>query len=437
MRTLLRVILSTLCLINIGSINLAQQDLKISKIEFEGLQRLSAEEVTATAGLKTGDRFDVTALDAAAQRLADSGLFKSVAYHTKADRDLITITFQVEEVKASDSRVVFDNFIWFSDSELIAAVKRDVPSFNGSAPDNGDIVERITKSLQRFLHEHQIEATVNYMASQDAPTSASQDHVFSVTGVPMPICSIHFPGANNIPETTLLESSKPLVGSDYSNKFVSLFASNSLIPLYRQHGQLKAVFAPPTAKPEASATCHSGVDLTLAVDEGPVYKWEKAEWTGNSALTTTSLDGALGMRPGDIADGVKIERATREISKAYGAKGYLMAHWQTHPILDDAAQKVTYKFVITEGPQFHMGKVFTKGLSVIDAKALTDGWELKPGSVYDEEYATEFSRKQIGALLRNLFAQRRAEGKPVANVRLLKNLNKDNATVDVTFELSN
>src|SRR5215510_4059105 len=121
-----------------------QQNFTIAKIEFEGLNRLSLDEMIATTELKVGQQFQLSALDAAAQRLVDSGFFKNVAYRTRPNRDQITITFIVEESKVTTSRVIFDNFIWFSDTELIAAVRREVPSFSGTAPDNGDTVERIT-----------------------------------------------------------------------------------------------------------------------------------------------------------------------------------------------------------------------------------------------------------------------------------------------------
>src|SRR5262245_15754818 len=248
-----------------------QQSFKIAKIEFEGLTTASLSETVESTGLKTGQTFDVAAVDAAAQRLVDSGLFKSVGYKTHATRDQMTITFQVVEAKVEISRVLFDNFIWFSDADLIAAVRRDVPTFDGTAPDNGDIVDRIKRALRTFLHENHIEADVSYMLSQDSLGSTSvQEHIFTVTDIQLPICTLHFPGAKNVPEQRLIVSSKPLVGGDYSNKFVTLFAANNLISIYRELGQLKATFAPPQGKPEKSATCLSGVEVTIPIYEGEV-----------------------------------------------------------------------------------------------------------------------------------------------------------------------
>ena len=374
----------------------AQQTFKIAKIEFEGLSRQSADETLATTGLKIGDVFNEDATDAAAQRLIDSGLFKNVGYKTTVVKDQMTIVFRVEETKVTNSRVIFDNFIWFTDTELIAAVQREIPSFNGSAPDNGDIVERVTKALQRFLHENKIEATVNYMASQDSLSSTTQEHVFSVIGVPMPICSIHFTGVSNVTEATLLEASKPLFGNDYSHKFVTLFATNKLLPIYRERGLLKATFAPPAAKVEESANCKFGVDLAVAVDEGSIYKWNKAEWSGISALPAAELDTAIGMTAGQTADGLKIDKMPALIQRAYGRKGYLTVRSRPQPHFDDAAKTVSYKVDVVEGSQFRMGKLVLKGFPADAARTFADIWKLKPGDVFDEEYFREFTSKSYG-----------------------------------------
>ncbi len=415
-----------------------QQTFKIAKIEFEGLSTASLPETLESTGLKLGQTFDVAAVDAAAQRLVDSGLFKSVAYKTRVTRDQMTITFQVVEAKVEISRVLFDNFIWFSDADLIAAVRRDVPTFDGTAPDNGDIVDRIKRALRTFLHENHIEADVSYMLSQDSVgINSIQEHIFTVTDIQLPICSLHFPGATNVPEQKLIASSKPLVGGEYSTKFVSLFAANSLLPIYKELGQLKAAFAPPQGKPEKSATCLSGVDVTVPVYEGEVYKWDKAEWSGTSALTATELNSVLGMKPGEVANGVKIDKATQEIQKAYGRKGHLIVRIKGTPEFNDTAQTVVFKMDVHEGPQFRMGKLMAKGFSDSATKAIIEQWQMKQGDVFDDGYAYEFARKQMGDILRGLFQERQAQGKPVPNIKWSKDINRVDSTVNVEVELTN
>lgn len=436
-RQLLRRALLLFVLLMTASHATAQQNFKIHKIHFEGLDRLSTEEMINTTGLKIGEPFSLPALDAAAQRLVNSGLFKNVAYRTRASKDQITITFQVEEARVSSSRVIFDNFIWFTDPELIGAVQRDLPSFSGTAPDNGDTVQRIVKALQRFLHEHKIEATVTHMVSQDSPESPIQEHVFTVNDVPMPICSIHFPGAKNIAEEKLIESSKALRGNEYSRKFVSLFAVNNLIPLYRELGQLKAAFSPPLPKPEATATCKSGVDLTIPVDEGYVYKWDRAEWTGNKALTAQELNALLGMQAGQPANGVKLDQASAGVQKAYGRKGFVLVKVKSTPEFEEQTQRVVYRMDVVEGPQFRMGRLSTRGFSETETKQINARWELKTGEIFDQGYSMEFSKKDLGEILSDKTLQRRAQGKPAPNVKWGSRIDRQTLTVDVTLELTN
>ncbi len=433
-----RTAISTIALLVFATLTVAaQQTFKIAKIEFEGLNRLSLQEMISKTEMKVGQQFELSNLDAAAQRLVDSGLFKNVAYKTKPSKDQITITFIVEEAQVATSKVVFDNFIWFSDTELIAAVQRDFPSFTGNAPDNGDTVDRITKSLQRFLHENKLEATVSYMASQDSLGSSTQEHVFSVTGIPMPICTLHFPGANNITEAKLIESSKSLIGADYSHKFVSIFSKSTLFPMYREVGQLKAEFSPPLAKPEESATCKMGVDLTIPVAEGLIYKFGKADWIGSKTLTTQELDSVLAMQSAQPANGIKLDKAVADIQKAYGRKGHLMASVRSVPTFDDAAQTVNYQMSVSEGPQFRMGRFITKGFTEAQDKMLHDRWGLKPGDVFDQGYSVEFSQKQINELMRSIFMERRAQGKPAPNIKWDNQTDRNALTVDVVLSLSN
>jgi len=316
-------------------------------------------------------------------------------------------------------------------------VKRDLPSFSGTAPDNGDTTERIVKSLQRFLHENKIEATVTYMVSQDAVGSQVQEHVFSVNGAPMPICSLHFPGAKNIEETKLIEGAKELKGNEYSRKFVSSFAASNLLAFYREVGQLKATFAPPLAKPEATANCKSGVDLTIPVDEGAIYKWDRAEWSGNKVLTAEELNPLLGMSAGQPANGVKLDNAPKEIKKAYGRKGHLLARVTSQPEFDDAAQTVVYKMNVVEGPEFRMGQFITRGFSETETKELKSRWALKTGDVFDDGYSDEFSKKHFREVLVNNVLRRQAEGKPPPNLKWGSKVNREALTVDVTLELAN
>ena len=183
---------------------------RIARIEIEGLQRVSADEVITTSGLKTGAPFSITSLDTAAQKLVDSGLFTKVGYRTTTKGNLVTIVFQVVESKGGSSPVVYDNFVGFTNDELTAAIRRDVPEFNGTAPNAGTMTDRIRQALQNLLKERQIEGTVEYSPSQIG------EHLYTIAGVRTRICKLTFPGATNVPEEKLVIRSRQLLEDVYS-----------------------------------------------------------------------------------------------------------------------------------------------------------------------------------------------------------------------------
>ena len=413
----------------------AQGGRVIGRIEFEGLKQITPAEALATSGLKADQPFKVEEVDAAAQRLLDSGIFKQLGYRTRTVGNKVTITFQVEEARSGDSPVVFDNFIWFNEEQLLEAVRKEVPSFAGRAPNVGKMPEAITRALQQLLTEHKLPGAVEYIASADL-SGRILGHVFSVTGVKMPICTFHFPGSQNVAEAKLATVSKEeLADTDYSSELLRAFAGVKLFAIYREQGQLRAKFATLVAKPDP--TCKNGVDVTIPVAEGLIYNWGQPEWSGANALTGDQLNEMLGMKQGDVADGLKFDKGVMAVMKAYGRQGYLDTQVQPAPEFDDSAQKVTYKIEVREGPQYHMGSLSFKGLTERDAKALRDAWQLRRGEVFDEGYVLEdFFKKDAGNALRSLFEERRAVGKSPPRIETKLTTNKESLTVDVTLELA-
>ena len=407
----------------------AQSARKIARIETEGLQALTAETVIATSGLKVGDTFTVEAVDAAAERLVKSGLFKRVAYRTRNAGGNVTITFQLEEVKGQSSPVVFDNFIWFTDEELAAAIKREVPSFNGSAPDAGNTNEAIKQALQNLLTERKLPGQVEYNLTE-------HEHLFRVEGVPMTVCTLHFPGAQSVPEQKLIEVTRSSMDRQYSRQSANTFPKYGLYPIYRELGYLRATFGSPVAKPESNENCE-GVDLTIPVNEGAVYSWARADWSGNKVLSPQELDAALGMKPGEVANGKKFDKGLNEVKKAYGKHGHIQADMNPTPEFDDAGTKVTFKIAVNEGPQYRMGTVEFKGFTPVDAALLAEKWTLKSGDVYDQSYAAHFFRVDADEILSRLAKERQSQGKPLPNLSTQEKPNRQTLTVDLTIEVKN
>jgi outer membrane protein assembly factor BamA len=424
----------SLTVLMIASASHGQQpkELHLSKIEVVGLQRLKPKEVITASGLEIGQVVDNSVIDAAAQKLVDSGLFKKLGYHVHSTGDQVVVTFQVEEaIKALP--VSFDNFVWFNEGEIFTAIRRDVPYFVGTVPENGDTASKVAASLQRLLNERKIPGQVEFAPYADE-ASGKQEILFRVKGAKVPVCSISFPGAAAISEADLARTAQPLIKTDYSRKDLSQFGPYTLFPLYRRIGHLAVKFEEPTVKLDENAPepCANGAEVTIPVDEGSAYSWDKAEWTGNQVLPAAELTTALGMKSGEIADGLKIDKGVQAVHKAYARKGYLAANVKQAFTFDDATQRVTDQFTVNEGPQFHMGNLVVNGLSDDDSRRLKERWRLAAGAVFDQDYLDNFMKTDVKDFLNQSAV---LSGLPLKiGVELKPDMHKQTADVIITFK---
>ena len=275
-----------------------------------------------------------------------------------------------------------------------------MPSFDGTAPETDGAVASITRALTQLLAERKIPAQVEYISSASvAGTNAK--HIFSVGGMRIPICAVQYPGAAALAETELVSNSKPVMHADYSQEFMQGFADGTLKPLYRQRGHLRVNFKQPraTAAPDTEK-CKNGANVTVPVEEGPAYTWERAAWEGNAALSASELDAAFGMKTGELADGLKIDKSLLAVAKAYGQRGYLFLSLKPEAEFADATRRVTYRISVREGDQFRMGTLNLTGLSAADTNRLKALWKLQPGDVYDAYYSDEFMKQALPQIWR-------------------------------------
>jgi outer membrane protein insertion porin family len=366
-----------------------KKTLQLAHIEFEGLKRYGKEQLVEASGLKPGQTVNESALDEAANKLLQTGFFTNLSYRVHAANNQATVTFVVEEKADKGAPVVFENFVWFSDAELHDAIRREIPSYDGTALETGNMTDSIKAVLQRLLKEKNIAGEVEYLPSTDE-SGGSAEHLFTIKGIKIPICEVSFTGAAGITESELKANSKSIFNEDYGHHFVVGFANSALRNMYRQRGYLRAKFHEAPVKLLASPACKDGVAVTLVAEEGLQYSWEKAVWSENKALSAEELDAAFGMKTGEIASSTRIDKGLHLVEEAYGKKGYIQAYMRPQADYDDANKRVTYSFTAVEGAQYRMGTLSFAGIPESLANHLRTKWRLEAGAAYDASYVDDF-----------------------------------------------
>jgi outer membrane protein assembly factor BamA len=377
----------------------APAEFQLGAVSVTGVSRYTPAEVTRLSALRAGQPVRPSDLDDTVKHMAATGLFASLKYRYATSGNRLDVTFDIEEPPWS-MPVVFDNFVWLRDEELLAAVTQNVPTFDGTLPVNSEVTSYVTSVLQHILDERHIQGRVEFALHNSQATGKSQ-YLFSVKGAAVGVCALRVTGASVIPESQLVEAAAELTRRDYSRLYVTEFANGTLRTMYQQRGYWRAEFRDAIATIGTGPDACAGVSVTLRVDEGAPYMWDRAEWRGISAMTTKELDAALGLKPGDVADVTKIETGLRQVRGAYRHLGYMQQRSTMMPRLDDATRRLVLDVTVDEGPQFRLGELTITGMDDQDADALRKKWTLEAGAIYDDSYVQQF-RKENGTKTRRL-----------------------------------
>ena len=376
--------------------HLPASDRQLISVTVSGTKRYSDNDIVAASGLQLGTTVVEDDLKKAARRLGDLGVFTDVAYNYSYSSAGTTLVLQVTDVEKFVP-VRFEDFVWFSDAELLQRIKERAPMFNGELPLSGNLSDRVSDVLQALLVENAIPGNVEYerAGKSNGPVDSV---VYRVSEVLIQIRNVEFSGANEAELPALKDAAKRVFDREYSRSVLSALVEHQLLPVYYARGFLKAAFGEPQPKvvKKPGADSEDGprnltiVDVTFPVTPGRSYKIKALEWSGNQVLTTDVLRKMVRAQPGDAANLVRIGDNLKEIQTLYGSRGYVTAAIKPETELDDADGTTVIRLNVKEGFEYHMGELEFRGLDNSLTAKLRNAWKIRPGEVYDATYLSQY-----------------------------------------------
>jgi outer membrane protein insertion porin family len=359
-----------------------------------GSKRFSSSQVVALSGLHAGEPVTLQDLQNAANRLAQLGLFSEVRYRYASEGPNVSLDFEVAD--APSFPITFDNFPWFTDKEIVQALEAALPAYDGMAPQDGAYLDQVSQALAHLVATRHVQGTIEHRLVRD-PLSDQMLMQFRVAGPSLPVARVQFSDPLATQDQHVRDRLSDLVGKPFSRFTVELFALEQVRPVYWEHGYLRARFGQPEARffGNPNAPPANQVMVILPIEPGPVYHWAGAAWTGNSVFDAASLEQMIGLRRGDVANGMTIEGAWDRIRGKYGSEGYLDMQLAPVASYDDAHDLVRYQVAIQEGTQYRMGQLVVTGLSLEAERRLRQTWQVHPGQPFDKLYFDEFLRNIV------------------------------------------
>jgi len=385
---LLPVLLFALCSAALGqSAGKAKLSYKLLAVKVKGLSRLHEDQVIAASGLKLGQFAGENEFKQAIAKLGDTGLFTELTYTYQYSAAGCNVELQLAE---NDKLVpiVFDNFVWFSDEELLNLLHSRVGLFDGRLPVGGNLSDQVADALNAILSERKISGKAEYLraAALDGPIDS---YIYKVNLRAIVVRNMDFPGAAPAEIPALQAVAKQLSGQEYLRSKMRVQEKLNFLPVYMARGFLKADFSDAQAR-VAEDGQQTLVDVSFPVEPGLQYRLTGIAWAGNTVFTDTQLEQLIHLKNGEPADAVQLANDLDQVHKLYGSKGYLFARADPTPEMDDGQSTVHYQLSVTEGNLYRMGELQIDGLDADSTRKMAAQWQLKKGDPYDDGYLQKF-----------------------------------------------
>jgi outer membrane protein assembly factor BamA len=384
-----------------GQTSSAAGNARLVTVEVTGSHHFSSKDIAAAAGLHAGTEVKKEDLQAAADRLAQLGLFASVQYRFTSVESGVKVEYQVTD--AADVPVMFDNFPWFTDDEIERALKSSVVLFDGMAPQSGTVLDAMSSSLEELIAQRGVHATVSHNLVT-GPDGKQLVQMFRIEGPVLRVQGVEFSDALATNDRAIQQSLAPIIGKPFSRSAFELFEFEQVRPVYLSHAFLRVKFSRPlprfTGNPNQPLP--DSVLVVAPIEPGPAYTWGGVTWSGNNLISSAELDKLAELKPGEIADGIKVEGTWEHVRDAYARRGYLDANVNPAPQFDDAGARVRYAVSISEGPQYRMGDLVLSGLSLEAERRIRAAWNIAQGAVFDKEVYEQFLSTGVTQAFRGL-----------------------------------
>lgn len=363
-------------------------DAPLKSVAVTGSKRFAPELLAKAGGLEIGKPVTKESLQAAADELGRLGLFSNVQYRFKSRPDGVELEFELTEAPLLP--VHFDNFPWFTDDELTAALREAVVLFDGTAPSVSILLDDMAQALERTLAASNITAKVDHQVIA-RPLGDGDMVMFTVAGAALKIAGFEFQDAIAAESRQIAIAKQDMVGKPYSRYAIELFEMEQVRPVYLERGHLRAEFDKPRARFTGDPSKPLGdVTVAIRIKPGPVFSWGGVTWSGNQAIPSAELDNLVAMTVGGPANGMRIIGAWQRVESGYARRGYLDVKVEPQPSYDEAGPRVSYHVAIIEGAQYQMGEMVITGLSPVAERKIRDAWAIAKGTTFNRSYFEEF-----------------------------------------------
>lgn len=350
------------------------------------------------AGLRVGQSAGKTEFEAARERLAATGAFDRIGYRFAPAKNGNGYDATIEVTEMPQLYPLRFEDLPAKDAELRAWLEKKDPLFGDKIPATKPLLDRYVQWIAEFLAER------NYhepLAGKLAADPTSDMTVVFRPAKPRPtIARVTFTNTGDLPAGMLQTKLYTVaIGVPYIEPQFRTLLDTMTRPLYEARGMLRVSFPKIETAPSKDV---EGVDVTVQVEQGAVYKLGKVSFSGVD-LPSDELNSLAKLKTNQTVNFDEVKAAQERIAQNLRRMGYMQASSKIQRDVHDAEKTVDLIFQIEPGPQFTMGKLEIIGLDIESEPVIRKMWGLNAGKPFNVDYPDHFlNRVKEGGVFDNL-----------------------------------
>ncbi len=369
--------------------NLCAQTYTPKSIHFESTdpkQHLDAGELLRISGLQQGVPLTKAEIDAALQKLGDSGDFSNLTYTVNK----IALTIRLTPAPADQAFPLrFANFVWWQPEELLRILEQRVPLFHGTLPLQGNQTGQIEDALVALLNEKGIpDARITAMPSYSSPGGPMEAVALSITSPEILVGQVSFDGVVPVIAEKLTTLSRQLADGNFDLRDVTTSIHSNVQEIFANAGYLDAKMEPPVLAAPRKDIGGYVVDVQVTLHPGNLYRVGAIALHAEPPANEPELRAVLPFKIGDPASSSDLRMALVALARVYGDYSYLRAQASANLEKNVSNATVTYNFTFSPGAQFHLASIDTSALPIDLQQEFTALWHGAPGELVDKNFQT-------------------------------------------------
>jgi outer membrane protein insertion porin family len=409
----------------------------LDSISVRGIKTFNAQTVISYSGLRKGQEISLPGEEVSAviSKLWGLDLFSDINFYvTKVENNSVSVEIDIEELPT-----LTDVKINGLKKGSVESLIKDTELTAGKKLSESFLTNTKNYIVNKYKKEGFLDTKVSLNTIKDTVGTNSYKMVVNVDkGSRIKIKDIEFVG-NEVFKGNKLRSQlkntkvKNPVRFWKRSKFIDNDFKDDLsdlIDFYKEEGYRDArILTDSLIRNEDNSNT---VDLQLEIEEGNKYYFGTIDFIGNTVYSNAILQQVLGLKKGDVYNGVLLKKRIADTSKPdgnditnlYQNNGYLFSNINAVEV-SAVEDTINFEIRITEGKLANFNKIVVEGNTKTNDHVIYRELRTKPGELYSKDKLVRTVR-EVGQL--GFFDAEQINPQ-------IENVDPNSGTIDVRFDL--